>query len=542
MEKVSFKSLITRNIDYVTKHLIEYIPPFPPSNDEYIVNFEEITTLEHWQSLINDSKNEYKDLIKFVICKKIYNQNFITKKWEFNSKIETDIIQSFQFYLFKNCDSNKTIFDLKHMPYFYYDRNMTHVLESYSENLKQTKLYPILNNLGIELDSEDAHFLNFICSNITEEIIVDYFINGQDMDFLKYSIFYDWYEFSNLNKVMLFILNPKRRRCFSGVLTNKNLSSIEETENFYLMNEIHVPTGYVLINKLMPSDKKFYSPDEFKELKIEAFFDYEISIDRHTNPLLIDDIFNLYKFDYIDYIQGSIHSDTDKIDIEYNLAYDFEEKNKLLRSKLKENLEIIKNIELSESLLICDKDLNVNNEEFHRMIKNNIISHEEMVEDFLVNGQNIDFSVNSIFEEWYQLCYHKLVIEYLKNKLHELQLFNPYSKTEKQTGNLNNYLSNIWISKIFETMFHQLLIDQNVIDINNKAKEGFKNVSANFFHIVDRLKNRIMKKRVTEAKFAKFLNDKYDAKIIIKRGFKIGNNNHLSDEFNTYVEDFLNEI
>jgi hypothetical protein len=115
------------------------------------------------------------------------------------------------------------------------------------------------------------------------------------------------------------------------------------------------------------------------------------------------------------------------------------------------------------------------------------------------------------------------------------------SSTEIDDNNFGEYFSEIWELEIYEDLFHKILIKENVIDSNHESIEGFKNVSANFFHIDSKFKEQIMKKRVTEPKFAKYLNQKYNAQITIKKGFKIGNSNHIKEDFSDIVEDFLNE-
>ena len=521
MEQNVFQ-IIIENIDYVSDNILNYESPAPTNEPENQVCFENIITLDKWKSLINDNKKNYKNLIQFIIDKYIYIKPFLSEQWEFNRDILPDIIQSFQYFLFKNCSTNKLIFELKNLPPFYFGNDVTKAINSYAENnkpfLKLTKLYPILKEYGIELDSEDAHFLNFICANISEEIIIEYLIYGQDMDFLKHSIFYDWYDFDSLNKIILYSKNPNKRRHFNGILTRKNLC-IENLENLYLINEIYIPSGVTLKNNINPTDTK----------QIEGDF----------NPILIDDIFYTYKRSYIDDVPEQIYNDTDSIDIAYNLAYDFEEKNKLLRDEIKKHSKIVQELELTNNLSSLDKKLDLNNESFLGMIKNEIHDQDEIIEDFLVNGADMQFECYTIFEEWFLLSYHLEVLKYLKLKLSKLK--NEKNSTMEES-NSTKYYSKIWVDKKHEIMFHEYLILRNVIDNKSNTLDGFKAQAAVILRVKSRLKKQIIKERVSAKTFAKFLNKKYNAEIVItERGFKIGNSNYPTEECEEFIEAFLNK-
>jgi hypothetical protein len=538
-----FVNLFFENIKDICK-IINYEAPFPPNNDDTKVKFEKIISFDDWNKLISNESGIYKNLLVFLINKKIFTFINFSTEWEFNSKILTDIIESFQFYLFKNSTNNQTIFDIKHLPYFYYDKDIEKVFNTYSENhlryLKQTRLYPILVEQGIELDSEDAHFLNFICAHITEEIIIEYFIHGQDMDFLKFPIFYDWYDFDDFNKMILHAKNPDKRRNFQGILTKENLYP-ENFENLYLLNEIYVPVKVVLKNRYNPKDVKFITPQDFKNLKPEDLVGYEYKFNGEFNPIIIDDIFYTFKRGYIDDIADYIYNDVDKIDIEYNLAFDYKEKNKLLRSKLKKYSKIIKKIELTESLLECNEDLNTNNKEFYEVIKDDINFNDEIVDDFLILGLNMDFFKYDIFEEWHLLCYNIKVLENIKLKLSNLKTKNSAKKEQKTEPKSIEYYSKIWIDEKYETMFHKYLIKENVIDIDNKnrPRTGFKDVAGVILRIKSSIKIQIIKERVSRKDLANFLNKKYNAKIVIKKGFKIGNSNHITDRCEDFINAFL---
>ena len=527
---ISFNNIFFNNIDDVSK-LINYEPPFPPDGREYKTNFEEIITTENWQSLIDDSSNSYKGLIKFLLEKEIYNQTFETTPFKFNSKILTDIIQSFEFYLYKNCDSNKTIFDIKHMPYSWYNYDNIEVVlknyyDNYYPNLLETKIYKNLINLGIEVDSDDAHFLNFICDNITEEIIIDFFINGQDMDFLKHTIFNDWYEFSSLNKVILFCINPERRRIFGGILTEKNLVNIENEENFFLMNEIYLPSRYFFESHSNPDITKIYEPLEFKNLKLEDLIDYKINKRGMVNPLIADEIYFEFKYFNLYNIKENIYYDTDKIEIEYNLAFDDKQKNKLLRKKLKKHLKKIKEIETAEDLLSCDKNLNIENELFIEMMKNSICSYEEIIEGYLINGRNINFFEYELFEEWYNLAYNLAVVEFINNKLKELKKLRPIKK--KQIKNINQIFDEkVFNSFLTEDIFHKILLNENVIDKNNKPKHSFNAVAYNSFKMINSLHIEIFNTNKLKT-FVEFLEVKYNFKPSNKSKFANKTNNLVS--------------
>jgi hypothetical protein len=537
---------IVNNIDYVSDNLINHKALWPTDNPRASVLFEKIVTIEEWQSLIKNDKGNYKNLIQFVIEKKIFIKSFHSRNWEFNSYIIYDIIKSFQFYLMKNCSSNETIFDIKHMPYYYYEEDLKKVLnsyrENYSENIKHTELYQVMDRLGINFDDEDAHFLDLIYSNITEEIIVDYFTDGQDMDFLKHQIFTQWYSFSSLNRVILFTENPDKRRNFNGILTQKNLN-IKNIENFYLKNEIYIPVQVSLTNTSDPTDIKYITPKEFKNLNYENLTNYEYKFLGDFNPILIDDIFYTFKREYINDVNEYIHNETDKIDIEYNLAFDFEEKNKLLRLSLKEFSEKIKNIDLSENLLSCNENLDVNNSEFHEIIKKHLYTEEELIETFLVEGSDkVDFEEYDIFNEWRELCYNKAIIDYIKLKLNTLLSNNTsFRNNNNKDSNTKEYQSNIWLLEIFEEMFHNYLIHENVIDKKHKATSGFKDAAGVILRIKPRIKAQIIKKRVTRKLFAQFLMEKYNVEIDIKQGFKIGNSDYPTEGCEDYIQVFLNK-
>ncbi|MCH3881713.1 hypothetical protein [Tenacibaculum aquimarinum] len=295
-----------------------------------------------------------------------------------------------------------------------------------------------------------------------------------------------------------------------------NVSSnfIDEVQNHYYLSFKEYKEYYNLeLNKLKNIVRKVYSPKD-KVLKLQKT--YNSVIDKYEDSNILDFIQNnnLYLEDREEFLESEFNNDLELYDFDY-IFYSL----------------VYKNTDNIYSYLFDDYNC------FNNFLFLYHLSH-----------RNTTMKLN-LYEKIYRLYETKKIIEYcdleikkIKKSISKIDINVETDETNRVTKiKNNNYYSKIWMDEKYEKMFNELLKNENVIDNASNANDGFKTVAANFFKIKTRVKNLIFKKRLTRIEFATFLNEKYNAGILIKKGFKIGNTNHLTDEYTTYAENFISK-
>jgi hypothetical protein len=152
-------------------------------------------------------------------------------------------------------------------------------------------------------------------------------------------------------------------------------------------------------------------------------------------------------------------------------------------------------------------------------------------------------SENEILSQIHEFFTIKKRVAFSKEELEKIETRKQQPKEiiKKTHSQKHDYYSKIWKEEKFEIMFHDYLIQENVIDKKLYAIFGFKDAAGVILRIKPRIKEQIIKKRVTRILFAQFLMEKYNAKIDIKAGFKIGNSDYPTEGCEDYIKAFLNE-
>ncbi|WP_347173638.1 hypothetical protein [Polaribacter uvawellassae] len=330
-----------------------------------------------------------------------------------------------------------------------------------------------------------------------------------------------------------------KKKSFAYFFTKEDLENCMNLEKLFINTKVYTPFSFETYIEFDENLTQFLSKKETEKQKEEARKPI-ITNTYQLNPVLIDEIYNSFLREKTLYIDDFVENKMKNIRLLIKLAHNQERKKEIVEKHLKKSAKKIAKTDLAEHLFNQEKQINLISDSSRKTIKKGISQDfdQEIAIDFLTHGYEMNYFEHDLFKEYYEIDFNQRLIK----RLEEINIkIDKESSTNQKKDNNDNYLSKIWVSQVYESMFHSLLVRENVIDIDNNALTGFKNVCANFFNIKNSLKYQIIKKRVLNSDFAEFLNKKYRANIEIKKGFKIGNKNTLTDDFNDYVDDFLNK-
>lgn len=128
--------------------------------------------------------------------------------------------------------------------------------------------------------------------------------------------------------------------------------------------------------------------------------------------------------------------------------------------------------------------------------------------------------------------------EELTHKITDSQL-KYYQKLDEERHNSQSKYSSVFKSLELEKIFHEILINENVINKENMPKRKFNTVTYNSFKIANRIQNQLFNTESLKT-FVEFLEDKYNFKP--KNKTKFANiNNKLNSKIANFVEQKLEE-
>ena len=325
---------------------------------------------------------------------------------------------------------------------------------------------------------------------------------------------------------------------FAYLLTKDELENLDDQKQFFINNNILVEHQYEIKTPIDEGLKHFLTPEEFEIKKIEA----EIPLIQNSykfNPKLIEEIFNNFYYYDSDVIPEERIAE---IHTEINLCFDKKQKKSVLKKQHSKYIKTLKKNRLCERLLEIDPTLNIDNLEFLEIIRFNIGFDDEIIEDYLVNGQNMTHNFD-IFNDFIDLKYNLEILKFINFELMTLRKATLTEQQERNASKNNlksNYHSAVFQSAQTEEIFHKILEIENVIDIENKPKHRFQTVAYNSFKIITRLRDEIFSTDTLKT-FVEFLEKKYSFEV--KNKNKFGNiNDKLSQKIANFVSTELDTL
>lgn len=281
---------------------------------------------------------------------------------------------------------------------------------------------------------------------------------------------------------------------FGMLYTREQLDEVGNEEVLFIEDGVLIPYNY-----------SFSFDKDEEPIEVDTFV---------VNPLLVDELlvnFNFYLDGQVDFF---VDYEYNKFKLKIELEDSLQEKNKVLNKVIKKYKRKLRKLEIVEDFFSCFNEVDLRSKESIQLLKNSIAHSDEIIEDFLVNGYNMLYYEHELLGEYEDaLCYNGVLDRLNKFKF--------------------NLVSSIFVDDKAEEIFHEVLLNENVIDEEGNLKRGFQNVSYNFFCMPESVKSKIFKKNVDLKAFAKFLEDKYSKKV--QNPDKMGNKNHLIDTITKQV-------
>lgn len=160
-----------------------------------------------------------------------------------------------------------------------------------------------------------------------------------------------------------------------------------------------------------------------------------------------------------------------------------------------------------------------------------IINKIEKVNDRIIALKNLRNSIEQKLIKGFNPIDEKGGIKITKDEYKEF-----INLKRKNELNIKKY-SSVFKDSKSEEIFHNILLNRNVIDKKNEPKRGFNSVVYNSFNLIISLHDRIFNTKTLNV-FVEFLEEKYNFKPSDKT--KFGNINHkLNQEIADFVEEEL---